>query len=127
MSQQASVTLNTVVYGPDGAPDQVPTWTNRDGGILNSFSKLIQRFATGSGGLKLTKINYQIEVPVVATSDSTCSCTGTVLRTSKASISFSLAPDATLAERTDLYLRLKDLIATDLVKNGVEQLNPAYA
>lgn len=127
MSQQAAVTLNTVVYSPDGAPSGVPLWTNRAGGVLNSFSRLIQRFVTGSGGLKLTKINYKVEVPIVATTDTTCACTGTLLRTSMATIEFSLSPDATLAERTDLYLRMKDLMATDLVKNAVENLDPAYA
>lgn len=127
MSQQASVTLNTVVYDPDGAKDGRVIWTNRTGGILNSFSMLYQRFLTAVGGLKLTKVNFKLEVPVVATADTTCSCAGTVLRTGMGTIEVSFAPDSTLAERTDFYLRLKDLIASDLVKHAIEDLNPAYA
>lgn len=126
MGQQASLTLNTVVYDPDGAPNGQVTWTNRSGGILNSFSNVTQMFNTSVGGAKLTKMSYRISVPVVASTDTTCSCTGTLLRTSTAAISFSLAPDASLAERTDLYLRLKDLLASTLVSDAVESLKPAY-
>ena len=127
MSQQAAVTLNTVVYDPAGSDNGIVLWFNRAGGLLNSFSRLTQRFLSGVGGLKLTKVSYKVEVPIVATADGTCSCSGEQLRMSMAEITFSLSPTSTLAERTDLYLRVKDLIATDLVKNGVENLDPAYA
>lgn len=127
MSQQADVTLNTVVYSSSGQQNGVVLWFSRAGGVLNSFSKLAQRYAQAVGGLKLTKISYKVEVPVVATADTTCSCTGAVLRTSMATIEFSLAPDATLAERTDLYLRVKDLVASTVLQGAVKDLNPAYA
>ena len=127
MAQQAAVTLNTVVYSPSGSENGIVKWFNRVGGVLNSFSALTQRFVTGAGGQKLTKVTYRLEVPVVATTDTDCSCAGTLLRTSSCQVDFWLAADSTVAERTDLYLRIKDLIATSTVSNAVENLDPAYA
>lgn len=127
MSQQASVTLNTIVYDPAGSDKGIVKWVNRAGGLLNSFSTLSQRFLTGVGGLKLNKLSFKVEVPIVATSDTTCSCSGSLLRMNQASIEFSISPSATLAERTDIYLRVVSLIQSDLVKLGVENLDPAYA
>lgn len=127
MSQQAAVTLNTVVYDPAGANNGILTWVNRVGGVLNSFSKLTQGFVTNSGARKLTKASFRVEVPVVATADSTCSCAGAVLRTSSAQIDFWVDPNATLTERTDLFNRVKDLAASTLVGDTVKDLNPAYA
>lgn len=129
MSQQAAVTLNTVVYDPAGqdSASKLVLWFNRAGGILNSFSRLTQRFRQGIGAAKASEISFRLEVPVVATSDTTCSCAGALLRTGYAQVTFTFAESSTTAERTDLYLRLKDLVATDLVKNGVEGPDPAYA
>lgn len=127
MSQQAAVTLNTIVYDPAGANKGILLWVNRTGGILNSFSSLTQGFITNSGARKLTKASYRVEIPVVATADSSCSCTGAVLRTSSAQIDFWIDPNATLTERTDLYNRVKDLAASALVGSTVKDLNPAYA
>lgn len=127
MSQQASITLNAVVYDPAGAPKGKPVWVNRTGGVLNSFSDVTQTFVSNVGGKKLTKASFVLEVPIVATTDSTCSCSGTLLRMSRVYIEFSMDPGATAAERTDLYLRAKDLISTSLVQGTIEDLDPAYA
>lgn len=127
MAVQAAITLNTVVYDPNGAPSGKPSWVNRASGLLGSFSKVVQDFTDSVGKLKLTRVNFKLEVPVVATVDTACVCAGTTLRLGTASVTFTVAPDSTLAERTDLYLRLKDLVATDLVKNSIENYNPAYA
>lgn len=128
MSQQAAVTLNTVVYDPAGqdSTSKLVLWFNRAGGVLNSFSRLTQRFRQGVGVAKASEISFRIEVPVVATSDTTCSCAGSLLRTNSCTVTFTCGDGSTTAERTDLYLRVKDLIATSLVSNGVENLDPAY-
>lgn len=127
MSQQTAVTLNTVVYDPNGQSGGIAYWVNRAGGLLNSFRTLSQRFTTNSGSKKLTKITFEIDVPTVATADSSCACTGAVLRTSTAQVSFWVDPGATADERADLYLSMKDLISSTLVQGAVEDLNPAYA
>lgn len=126
MSQQAAVTLNTVVYSPAGLLAGVAKWINRTGGILAGFSILTQRYREPTTGAQ-TKIDFNISIPVLATADSTCACEGSLLRTNSASVSFWVAGTSTLAERTDLYLRVKDLIATSLVSDAVENLDPAVS
>lgn len=124
MGQQASVTLNTVVYSPAGLFAGVAKWINRSGGILAGFSTLTQKFKDPTTGTQ-TKIDFNISIPVLATADSACGCAGELIRTNSAVVSFWVASTSTLAERTDLYLRVKDLVATALVSGAVENLDPA--
>lgn len=124
MGQQANVTLNTVVYSPAGILSGIAKWVNRTGGILAGFSTLTQRYKDPTTGTQ-TKIDFNLSIPVLATTDSACSCIGDVLRTNSAVISFWVAGSSTLAERTDLYLRVKDLVANALVVSAVENLDPA--
>jgi len=124
MGQQAAVTLNSVVYSPAGLLAGVARWINRTGGVLAGFSKLTQSYKDPTTGTQ-TKIDFQIDVPVLATADSTCGCEGDLIRTNTFKMSFWVAGSSTLAERTDLYLRAKDLMATALVSGSVENLDPA--
>lgn len=126
MGQQTSVTLNTVVYTPGATVNGIQSWWNRAGGVLGSFKRFTQRFLTGVGGKKLTKVSFLLEIPTVATSSDACACAGTLLRTSIATITASIDPNASVAERTDLYLSLKDLAASDTVKNAIQNLDPDY-
>lgn len=127
MSQQASVTLNTIVYDPAGTTNGVAKWVNRVGGILNSFSMLTQRFLTGAGARSLTKVTFRVEIPIVSTVDSSCNCAGTVLRTNSVQFDYWIAADATATERLDLFNRAKDLAASSLVGDNIKDLNPAYS
>lgn len=127
MGQQASVTLNAVVYSPAGSANGTAKWVNRSGGVLNSFSTLQQTFAEASGSKKLTRVNFRLDVPVVATADSTCACTGSLQRTASVQISVWMDPAYTAAERTDLAARIKDLAASGVFTAAVADLDPAYA
>lgn len=127
MSQQASVTLNSIVYSPAGADKGILKWANRAGGILNSFSSLTQRFLAGAGDRKLTKVTYRVVVPVVATEDSTCACAGTVLRENSFQFDYWIDANATAAERADIVARAISLAGSTLVSDGVGSLDPAYA
>lgn len=124
MSQQASVTLNTVVYSPAGLKNGVASWISRVGGVLAGFSKLTQSYKDPTTGTQ-TKIDFNLSIPVLATADSTCACVGDVIRTNSAVLSFWVAGTSTLAERTDLYLRVKDLVASGMLIAAVENLDPA--
>lgn len=126
MSQQAVVTLNSVTYNPAGTNSGLSSWMDRSGGVSASFSPLTEKFVSNSGPSNLTKVTFRLEVPVVAESDTQCSCAGSLLRTSTCQISFWIPAGSTLAERTDLYLRVKDLISASVVSDAVEDLNPAY-
>lgn len=127
MGQQASITLNAVVYDPAGSSNGIVKWVNRTGGILNSFSNLTQGFVVNSGARKLTKISYRLEIPVVATEDSTYFQVGAVMRTSSVQIDFWVDPDATAAERADLLARAVGLVGSTPVSDAVSNLDPAYA
>lgn len=124
MGQQASVTLNTVVYSPAGLKSGIATWISRVGGVLAGFSKLTQSYKDPTTGTQ-TKIDFNLSIPVLATADSTCGCEGDLIRTNSAVISFWVAGTSTLAERTDLYLRVKDLVASSMLISAVENLDPA--
>lgn len=127
MSQQAAITLNTVVYSPAGAPKGVPLWQYRGGGVLDSFSNLTINFLTAQGKKLLTMVTSRVTVPVVATADSTCACTGSLQRVSSGQVSYWLDPGATAAERLDLFNRVKDLAASAVMQAAVSDLDPPYA
>ncbi len=124
MSQQAAVTLNTVVYSPNGLRNGIASWISRAGGVLAGFSKLTQKYSDPVSGTQ-TKIDFNLSIPVLATADSTCACEGELIRTNSATLSFWVAGTSTLAERTDLYLRVKDLVASTMLIAAVENLDPA--
>jgi len=124
MSQQAAVTLNTVVYSPAGLRNGVATWISRAAGIVAGFSKLTQQYRDPTTGTQ-TKIDFNLSIPVLATADSTCACEGELVRTNSATVSVWVAGTSTLAERTDLYLRLKDLVGSSMFISAVEDLDPA--
>ena len=98
---------------------------NREAGVAAGFSRLSESYKDPVTWTQ-TKITYNLAIPVVATADSDCSCTGTLLRTSSVTVSFWINQGSTLAERTDLYLRLKDLIASAIVSGAVENLDPSF-
>lgn len=133
MGQQASVTLNSVVYAPGGSDKGTVTWVNRDGGVLNSFSTLRQNYQDGNGAATsgsasaATKVVFRLAVPVVATQDSTCACTGKLLKSSTVQISVWMDPALTAAERADIAARAKDLAASAVFTAAVASLDPAYA
>jgi len=129
MSQQAAITLNTKVYSPSGSPDNTPgvtssLWMDRSSSLAGGFSGLSSKFKTPKGAQ--TKSDWNITLPTVAVADTATFATGDVMRTSSASVSVWLSPNSTLAERTDLYLRLKDLIASAPFIAAVENLDPAW-
>jgi hypothetical protein len=125
MAQQANVTLNTIVYTPNGTSNGVSSWANRAGGYGNSFTYLTEKFATPTKG-DVVRMEFDLAVPIVATVDSDCSCAGGLLRTSTIKLSVWVPASSTAAERTDLWVRLKDLCASAPVSNGIQNLDPSW-
>lgn len=127
MSQQASLTLNSVVYTPAGSDKGILFWYNRTGGVANSFSPVTQGYAEQVGQKKRTKVTFRVEVPTVAAVDSAYARAGDLLRMSSFQFEYWLDPTATLAERTDIVARALSLAGSSLVSDAVKDLNPAYA
>lgn len=125
MAQQANVTFNTVVYSPGGMLDGLAVWTNRTSGFGSGFSNFTEKFVQPSKGTQV-KMTFSLDVPIVAAADTGYVAAGTLLRRSTIQLSCWVASDSTAAERTDLYNRLKDLVLSAPVSNGVQNLDPTW-
>jgi len=126
MAAQANITLNTKVYASGGSNDGTATWVDRSAGVGGGFSIVTEKFdPTAKGGL-VQRMLFTLNLPVVSATDTACACAGDVLRTSSAQLSIWVPQNSTLAERTDFYLRIKDLVASTPFLNGVENLDPTY-
>lgn len=122
-----AITLNAKAYnfaGFNNVSQSVYKYTG--GGLPSSFSYLTSKVNTGTGKADSTA-RWNLSVPHVATADSACGCEGTVLGTDYVRIELSVAPITTAAERTDLWTRLRDLVASAEFKASVESLTQPSA
>ena len=112
----STITLDALAFNGDGYINPgVSQWTERSAGVIAGFStlrasaKLDQKF----------RPKWDLHVPVIATSDSSCACTGAVLRVGDATISVRMDPSYTLAERTNLADMIKDLTASTQFRDSL--------
>lgn len=122
---QTNMTLNTKVYAANGSAGNIPSWIHRGDGVSAGFSVVKNTMKDPVTGTQV-KIDFKLDLPILAASDTSCSCAGDVLRTSTATISVWVAKSSTTAERTDLYLRLKDLVADPQFIAAVQDLKAPY-
>lgn len=125
MSQQANVTLNTVVYAPNGTSNGVATWANRSSGYGSGFTFLTEKL-TQNNSTKTVRSEFKLTVPVVETVGTAHDAVGTLLRTSTCFITCLQSTDSTAAERTDFKLRIQNLVASTPFTDAVGNLDPAY-
>ena len=125
MGAQTALTLNTKTYSPGGMRNNAAIWVERSGGVANSFSTLTQSSKDPGAG-PVGRLTSKLVIPIVATVDSTCSCTGATLRSTTINLEVLLPAGGSTAERTDAYLRLKDYIASDAFKLAMQNLDPVY-
>lgn len=124
----ANLTLNTVVYNGLGVVNSLASWVARGTGIAAGFAWVKARVNLDpdnlgqKNGSKYVRIRWNGNIPILATADSSCACTGEVLRFSDFDITIRAAADSTTAERTDLALRLKDLTASTEFQSSVINL-----
>lgn len=122
-----SITLNAKVYnfaGFNSNSQSVYKYTG--GGLPSSFSYLTDKVNTGTGKADST-VRWNLSVPHVATEASACACEGSVLGTDYVRIEVSVSPITTAAERTDLWTRVRDLVASTEFKASVESLTQPSA
>jgi hypothetical protein len=125
MAQQANVTLNTVVYSPGGMIDGFASWANRSSGFGSGFTYFTEKFTQPKTG-NVVRMEFNLDVPIVAAADTGFVAAGALLRRSTIKLSVWVPADSTSAERTDLYNRLKDLVLSAPVSNGVSNLDPTW-
>ena len=124
MSQQANVTLNSVVYAPNGTSNGVATWANRSGGYGGSFSFLTEKMT--SVNPDVIRFEFKLNVPIVETVGTGTAAIGDVLRTTQIFITALMPASSTTAERTDMKARCVSLVASLPFTDAVGNLDPAY-
>lgn len=115
-----AIVLNTKTYNYDGFdPNGVVDYMERAGGVPSSFSLL----AFGQNQTpQYVKNSVKLTIPIVATEDSDCQCAGSVLRVYRLRVELEEPVNGTLAERTDLLLRLQGLVLTAQFESFVKNL-----
>jgi hypothetical protein len=124
MSQQANVTLNSVVYAPNGTSNGVATWGNRSGGYASSFSFLTEKMTQTNPDI--VRFEFKLTVPIVETVGTGTAAIGDLLRTSTFFLTALMPANSTTAERTDMKARLISLAASLPVTDAIGNLDPAY-
>lgn len=107
-----SITLNAVAYTFAGflAPNSISQYIAYGSGTGTpaGMSVLTNKIDRGAQ----TKVRWKLHLPTVATSDSSCTCTGEILRDHIADIVFTVPPGSLGTERSDLLARIQDLVLT---------------
>ena len=124
MTQQANVTLNSVVYAPNGTSNGVATWANRSGGYGTSFSFLTEKMTQPNPDV--VRFEFKLTVPIVETVGTGTAAIGDLLRTSTFFVTCLMPANSTAAERTDCKARMVSLIASLPFTDAVGNLDPAY-
>lgn len=122
-----AITLNAKAYnwaGFNANSQSVYKYTG--GGLPSSFSYLTSKVNTGVGA-KESVARWNLSIPHVATEASACACPGAVLGTDYVQFQVQISPVTTAAERTDLWTRIRDLVASPEFKASIEGLTQPSA
>lgn len=125
MGAQVALTLDGVTFAPAGSSQGIARWVDRSGGFGTSFGTVTQKFTTPAKS-PVTRMEFDVVMPVVATEDGTCVCTGDVLRTFTAKISVWIPVTSTSAERVNFCDRIQSLVSAGAFTDALENLDPAY-
>lgn len=117
----ANITLNTKVYNGSGVLNGIAQYIERSGGVAGAFGALTASVKVAFGTAK-SRIHWKVGMPVVAEEASACACPGTVVTRLDADIDVRMDPNASVAERTDFALRLKDLVASTEFQSSIIDL-----
>lgn len=108
-----AITLNSKTYNFVGFDrNGVSTYQETSAGVPSGFSYLTCRIIPGTKDAA-TRVRWRLTMPVVAVSDSDCSCAGSVLRTySFDEGRIDIPATGTATERADFQARVTALAAT---------------
>lgn len=91
------------------------------GGVPTSFSYLTNKVTT-RGAKANSEDRWHLSVPHVADSASACACEGDITGTDYVRIDVSLSPTTSATQRTDILMRIQDLVLTSQFVNSVTGL-----
>ena len=117
-----SITLNSKVYDNVGFNQNGQfVYAEKSAGVPSGFSYLTGKVNTGTGKSDST-VKWNLSIPIVATTDSDCACSGDVLRQYYAKIEVTEPAGSTSAERADVRARIASLVAATQWVDSVEDL-----
>lgn len=122
-----SLTLNTKVYPFTGfIMGRIAQYLNAGAGSANGFktaTAVVDAVADAKGQIK---VRWKLKLPTVV-SDAACDCPGGVVRENFADIVVTVNRAALAAERSDLALSLKDLVASAEFQQSITNLQTPSA
>jgi hypothetical protein len=118
--------LNTKVYTPVSNLSGITKWSYQAGGIPNGYSSVQLSVKEPASGVKNYRATGKLLVPVVKDDDSTCGCIGDFLRQIGYEVTMTANVTSTAAERSDAYVRFKDLVNTPEFIAVFRDLTPQY-
>lgn len=121
-----SLTLNTVVFPFIGfLQGSIATYRNVGSGTANGFkdatAKVEPKNANGD-----IKVRWKLKLPTVV-SEADCACPGGIVRENFADIVVTVSTSALAAERTNMALSLKDLVASSEFQASITNLQTPSA
>lgn len=125
MSQQSVLTLNTKAYNPRGVASGIATWVDPAGSSGAAISAVTES-VRGPSGQGVTRVQFKLTLPKLASADSACACAGSVLGTAIGTFDIVIPGVFTPTEREDLQLRLTGLAASAIFVNAVKDLEGAW-
>lgn len=117
-----AIVLNSKTYNAIGFDrNGVMQYVESSAGVPSGFSKLTAHVNL-NGAKEASSVKWKCAIPIVATEDSACSCTGGLLRTYYVSIEVTEPPGSTAAERLDVRARIASLIGVTQFVDSIEDL-----
>lgn len=121
-----SLTLNTKVYPFTGfVQGAIARYLNAGGGTASSFRTATAKVEAENSNGDI-KVRWKLRLPTVV-SEATCACPGGVVRENFADFVITMSSSALAAERTDLALSLKDLVASPEFQASITNLQTPSA
>lgn len=118
-----SITLNTKVYPYSGVMGGISSWIYRGLGLAALFSAATIQVRLDT----LSRISAKLKVVNPTPVESGCCTTDPVNGFEEADIKIRMSPNATVAERTDFGLRLKDFVSSPEFQAAITNLEQPTA
>lgn len=127
MTVIGNVVLNAITYYPTARTGSVGfVWIDRTSSYASGQGTLSYTGPTQKGKTQ-KRVGFRLDMPIVSTEDGdACACPGTIMSDSVATIYVDVDLATSVADRTDLWNRIKGLTASDVFKNAVIDLDGVY-
>lgn len=127
MPVQSNLTLNTKVYAPRGKTNgDIANWALAGDTTFGGATSVVTERVTGPSKEGVNRVTFKLTIPKAAAADTTCACVGEEIAKAIASLEVVIPSAFTLAERTDLRLRLQGLVANAIMTAAIDNLETSW-